>query len=174
MLKLVGMNPGDRARRRPADRRPAEKMGIQSEFRQGMRVTDERVMNVVEMVLGELNQEIVGLINQQGGKAVGPDRPGRRVHPCAQDAAEERDQCRRDRRHRPRRRDRAIDPELISLLDSRDFIPVVAPIGVGDEGEPYNINADLGRRQARRDAARREARADDQHDRRARQGRAGC
>ena len=46
-------------------------MGIESEFRQGMRVTDEKVMNVVEMVLGELNQEIVGLINQQGGKAVG-------------------------------------------------------------------------------------------------------
>ena len=57
-------------------------MGIESEFRQGMRVTDERVMNVVEMVLGELNQEIVGLINQHGGKAVGPDRPGRRVHPA--------------------------------------------------------------------------------------------
>ncbi len=55
-------------------------MGIHSEFRQGMRVTDDKVMNVVEMVLGELNQEIVGLINQHGGTRGRPDRAGRRVH----------------------------------------------------------------------------------------------
>ena len=119
------------------------KMGIESEFRQGMRVTDERVMNVVEMVLGELNQEIVGLINQQGGKAVGL---------TGQDGA-----FIRARKMMLKSADdngalvdiglvgdiERIDPELISLLDSRDFIPVIAPIGVGSEGEAYNINADL-------------------------------
>src|SRR4029079_12906143 len=71
MLKLVGMNPVIVHGGGPQIGDLLSKMGIQSEFRQGMRVTDERVMNVVEMVLGELNQEIVGLINQQGGKAVG-------------------------------------------------------------------------------------------------------
>src|SRR6266436_5009159 len=71
MLKLVGMNPVIVHGGGPQIGELLAKMGIESEFRQGMRVTDERVMNVVEMVLGELNQEIVGLINQQGGKAVG-------------------------------------------------------------------------------------------------------
>src|ERR671918_1183055 len=71
MLKLVGMNPVIVHGGGPQIGDLLSKMGIKSEFRQGMRVTDERVMNVVEMVLGELNQEIVGLINQQGGKAVG-------------------------------------------------------------------------------------------------------
>ena len=71
MLKLVGMNPVVVHGGGPQIGDLLGKMGIESEFRQGMRVTDERVMNVVEMVLGELNQEIVGLINQHGGKAVG-------------------------------------------------------------------------------------------------------
>ena len=155
MLKLVGMNPVIVHGGGPQIGDLLTKMGIQSEFRQGMRVTDERVMNVVEMVLGELNQEIVGLINQQGGKAVGLTGPGRRVHPRAQDAAEERH----------RRRDEfvdiglvgeieRIDPELISLLDSRDFIPVIAPIGVGARGRGLQHQRRPRRRQARRDAAR--------------------
>src|SRR5207249_10653228 len=71
MLKLVGMNPVIVHGGGPQIGDLLSKMGIESEFRQGTRVTDERVMNVVEMVLGELSQEIVGLINQQGGKAVG-------------------------------------------------------------------------------------------------------
>ena len=71
MLKLVGMNPVIVHGGGPQIGDLLKTMGIESEFRQGMRVTDERVMNVVEMVLGELNQEIVGLINQHGGKAVG-------------------------------------------------------------------------------------------------------
>jgi acetylglutamate kinase len=106
-----------------------------------MRVTDESVMNVVEMVLGELNQEIVGLINQHGGKAVGL---------TGQDG-----KCIQARKMLLKSEDGSdidigfvgeierIDAELIQLLDSRDFIPVVAPIGVGSDGEAYNINADL-------------------------------
>jgi len=142
MLKLVGMNPVIVHGGGPQIGDLLKTMGIASEFRQGMRVTDDKVMNVVEMVLGELNQEIVGLINQHGGKAVGL---------TGQDGAfiQARKMMLRDGQsgedvdigyvgeieH--------IDPELIALLDSRDFIPVVAPIGVGAEGEAYNINADL-------------------------------
>jgi len=100
------------------------------------------VMNVVEMVLGELNQEIVGLINQHGGKAVGL---------TGQDGAfiQARKMMLRDGQSGEDvdigyvGEIERIDPELIALLDTRDFIPVVAPIGVGHEGEAYNINADL-------------------------------
>src|SRR3989441_5815629 len=71
MLKLVGMNPVVVHGGGPQINEMLDKVGIRSEFRRGMRVTDEKTMNVVEMVLGELNQEIVGLLNQYGGKAVG-------------------------------------------------------------------------------------------------------
>ena len=142
MLKLVGMNPVIVHGGGPQIGDLLKTMGIESEFRQGMRVTDERVMNVVEMVLGELNQEIVGLINQHGGKAVGL---------TGQDGAFI--QARRMTLREPATgadvdigfvgEIERIDAELIHLLDSRDFIPVIAPIGVGDAGEAYNINADL-------------------------------
>jgi len=142
MLKLVGMNPVVVHGGGPQIGGLLEKMGIKSEFRQGMRVTDEPTMNVVEMVLGELNQEIVGLINSHGGKAVGltgqdgaflrarklmlkDEKTGEDIDIGLVGEIEQ------------------IDPELINLLDSRDFIPVIAPIGVGSGGEAYNINADL-------------------------------
>ena len=142
MLKLVGMNPVIVHGGGPQIGDLLKTMGISSEFRQGMRVTDERVMNVVEMVLGELNQEIVGLINQHGGKAVGlTGQDGAFIQASKmmlRDSASGADvdigyvgEIER------------IDPELIQLLDSRDFIPVIAPIGVGAAGEAYNINADL-------------------------------
>lgn len=143
MLKLVGMNPVIVHGGGPQIGELLTTMGIKSEFKQGMRVTDARTMNVVEMVLGELNQEIVGLINRHGGKAVGlTGQDGAFIHARkmllkSEAAAEEWidiglvGEIER------------IDAELINLLDSRDFIPVVAPIGVGDDGEAYNINADL-------------------------------
>jgi acetylglutamate kinase len=143
MLKLVGMNPVIVHGGGPQIGDLLDKMGIQSEFRQGMRVTDEKTMNVVEMVLGELNQEIVGLINQHGGKAVGL---------TGQDGAfiRARKMLLKDAANGSEDVDigfvgdiERIDPEIITLLDSRDFIPVIAPIGVGAEGEAYNINADL-------------------------------
>jgi acetylglutamate kinase len=143
MLKLVGMNPVIVHGGGPQIGDLLKRMGIESEFRQGMRVTDEKVMNVVEMVLGELNQEIVGLINQQGGKAVGL---------TGQDGAfiRARKMMLESETVKGELIDiglvgeiERIDPELISLLDSRDFIPVIAPIGVGAQGEAYNINADL-------------------------------
>src|SRR5437868_227605 len=141
MLKLVGMNPVIVHGGGPQIGELLAKMGIESEFRQGMRVTDERVMNVVEMVLGELNQEIVGLINQQGGKAVGlTGQDGAFIHARKMLLRSESNEVVDIGLVGEIER---IDPELIALLDSRDFIPVIAPIGVGDEGEAYNINADL-------------------------------
>jgi acetylglutamate kinase len=143
MLKLVGMNPVIVHGGGPQIGDLLSTMGIKSEFRQGMRVTDEKTMNVVEMVLGELNQEIVGLINKHGGRAVGlTGQDGAFIH------------ARKMLLRSESRTDEwidiglvgeieRIDPELINLLDSRDFIPVIVPIGVGAEGEAYNINADL-------------------------------
>jgi len=143
MLKLVGMNPVIVHGGGPQIGDLLSKMGIASEFRQGMRVTDERVMNVVEMVLGELNQEIVGLINQNGGKAVGlTGQDGAFIHARKLLLKSETDPNERVDIGLVGEIER-IDPELIQLLDSRDFIPVIAPIGVGTEGEAYNINADL-------------------------------
>jgi len=141
MLKLVGMNPVVVHGGGPQIGDLLKKMSIPSEFRQGMRVTDERVMNVVEMVLGELNQEIVGLINQHGGKAVGlTGQDGKFIQArklmLRSEGGEPVDIGFVGEIER-------IDAEIIQLLDSRDFIPVVAPIGVGRDGEAYNINADL-------------------------------
>ena len=143
LLKLVGMNPVIVHGGGPQIGDLLKTMGIPSEFRQGMRVTDEKVMNVVEMVLGELNQEIVGLINQHGGRAVGlTGQDGAFIHARKMllksdiDHGEPVDIGLVGEIER-------IDPELIQLLDSRDFVPVIAPIGVGRDGEAYNINADL-------------------------------
>ena len=142
MLKLVGMNPVIVHGGGPQIGDLLKKMGIASEFRQGMRVTDERVMNVVEMVLGELNQEIVGLINQHGGKAVGlTGQDGAFIQASKMMLRDDASGADVDIGYVGEIE--RIDPELIQLLDSRDFIPVIAPIGVGAAGEAYNINADL-------------------------------
>jgi acetylglutamate kinase len=141
MLKLVGMNPVIVHGGGPQIGDLLGKMGIESEFRQGMRVTDERVMNVVEMVLGELNQEIVGLINQHGGKAVGLTGQDGKFIQARKMLLKATDGGDVDIGFVGEIAE--IDPEIIQLLDSRDFIPVVAPIGVGRNGEAYNINADL-------------------------------
>jgi acetylglutamate kinase len=143
MLKLVGMNPVIVHGGGPQIGDLLTKMGIKSEFRQGMRVTDERVMNVVEMVLGELNQEIVGLINQQGGKAVGlTGQDGAFIHARKMLLKSETDAQATVDIGLVGEIER-IDPEIIQLLDSRDFIPVIAPIGSDERGVAYNINADI-------------------------------
>ena len=118
-------------------------MGIENRIHRGIRVTDEATLNVVEMVLGEINQELVGLINRHGAKAVGHQRPGRALHPRAQDGA----RARTGRRRAP---DLGlvgavdeIDPDIVHLLLSRGFIPVIMPIGVGADGTAYHINSDL-------------------------------
>ena len=144
LLKLVGMNPVIVHGGGPQIGDLLKRVGKQSEFIQGMRVTDRETMDVVEMVLGGLvNKEIVNLINQHGGKAVGLSgkdggmiRAKKLLLKHAEKEGEWLDIGQVGEVV-------AIDPELVALLDTRDFIPVIAPIGVGEHGEAYNINADL-------------------------------
>ena len=144
LLKLVGMNPVVVHGGGPQIDDMLARVGKKGEFVQGMRVTDHETMDIVEMVLGGLvNKNIVSLINQHGGRAIGlTGKDGSFI---------------RARKLRMAQGEQAgemldigqvgeiesIDPEVISLLESREFIPVVAPIGVGPEGDAYNINADL-------------------------------
>ncbi len=143
MLKLVGMNPVVVHGGGPQINEMLDKTGKKGSFVQGMRVTDDETLYVVEAVLGELNQEIVGLINQAGGRAVGLN---------GQDAGfiRARKLMLDSETHQGEKLDigfvgdiESIDPSLIHHLDAADFIPVIAPIGVGADGQAYNINADL-------------------------------
>jgi acetylglutamate kinase len=142
LLKLVGMNPVVVHGGGPQINQMLERVGKQGEFVQGMRVTDAETMDVVEMVLGGLvNKEIVSLINKHGGKAVGlTGKDGHFIKArklfASNEAGDEIDIGQVGEVV-------SIDPTLVSLLDSQDFIPVIAPIGVGEDGAAYNINADL-------------------------------
>ncbi len=144
LLKLVGMNPVVVHGGGPQIDQLLKRIGKQGEFVQGMRVTDEETMDIVEMVLGgQVNKEIVNLINRHGGKAVGitgQDGGFIRARKLLMPSKEAPDQL----------LDlgqvgeiTSIDPSVIAFLDRGDFIPVVAPIGVGADGESYNINADV-------------------------------
>ncbi len=144
LLKLVGMNPVVVHGGGPQINEMLDKLGKKGEFIQGMRVTDAETMDVVEMVLGgQVNKEIVNLINRHGGKAVGlTGQDGNFIH--AQKLLME------DMNDPSKMIDigqvgqiTGIDPSIINFLDGGDFIPVVAPIGVGVDGETYNINADV-------------------------------
>ncbi len=144
LLKLVGMNPVVVHGGGPQINEMLDRLGKKGEFIQGMRVTDAETMDVVEMVLGgQVNKEIVNLINRHGGKAVGlTGQDGNFIH--AQKLLME------DQSDPTKMIDvgqvgqiTAIDPSIISFLDTGDFIPVVAPIGVGEDGDTFNINADV-------------------------------
>jgi len=148
LMKLVGMNPVVVHGGGPQIGKLLEKIGKKSEFIQGMRVTDRETMDVVEMVLGGLvNKEIVNLISQHGGKAVGlSGKDGGLIRakkmvlqklPAKENLPSEII----DIGHVGEVS--RIDPRLVALLDTGDFIPVIAPIGVGDDGQTYNINADV-------------------------------
>jgi acetylglutamate kinase len=144
LLKLVGMNPVIVHGGGPQISEMLERIGKKGEFIQGMRVTDSETMDVVEMVLGGLvNKDIVNLINRHGGLAVGLTgkdgafiRARKMLIPDKERAGEWLDIGQVGEIE-------SIDPALIALLDTRNFIPVIAPIGVGINGESYNINADL-------------------------------
>ncbi|MBC7946214.1 MAG: acetylglutamate kinase [Burkholderiales bacterium] len=142
LLKLVGMNPVIVHGGGPHISGLLKRIGKQTEFIQGMRVTDDETMDVVEMVLGGLvNQEIVTLINQHGGRAVGlTGKDGAFIRARKLKVSDPQGKWLDigqvgEVEH--------IDPEIVALLDTRDFIPVIAPIGFGEAGEAYNINADL-------------------------------
>ncbi len=144
MLKLVGLNPVVVHGGGPQIEQALARLGKKGEFVQGMRVTDEETMAIVEMVLaGQVNKEIVELINHAGGKAVGltgqdgnliraqkmlipsKEKPGEMIDIGMVGQIE------------------SVDPSIIQTLTQSGFVPVIAPIGSGEEGETYNINADV-------------------------------
>ena len=147
LMKLVGMNPVVVHGGGPQIGALLEKLNIQTTFVDGMRVTDAQTMDIVEMVLGgSVNKEIVSSINRNGGKAIGvTGKDGQMIkarkltvkrYSSELDISEnvdighvgEVDQ---------------IDTEVLQVILGSNFIPVIAPIGVGDDGSTYNINADL-------------------------------
>jgi len=144
LLKLVGMNPVVVHGGGPQINAHLEKLGKKGEFINGMRVTDEETMDIVEMILGgQINKEIVQLINKNGGKAVGlTGQDSNFIHAKKLIVKDERDEFKNIDLGQVGDID-SIDPTLINFLDSGDFIPVVAPIGIGDDNKTYNINADL-------------------------------
>jgi acetylglutamate kinase len=147
LMKTVGINPVVVHGGGPQIGQLLERIGKESTFVQGMRVTDRETMDVVEMVLGGLvNKEIVNLINQKGGNAVGltgKDGDMIRAHKLTfeQTAPEMNAPEIVDIGHVGEVT--SIDPSVINMLVTGNFIPVVAPIGVGQDGQSYNINADL-------------------------------
>jgi acetylglutamate kinase len=147
LLKQVGVNPVIVHGGGPQINELLEKIGKEGEFVEGMRVTDRETMDVVQMVLGGLvNKDIVALINRHGGRAVGL---------TGRDAGLVRARKLKVTRNHPELDEpeiidighvgevASIDPGIIRTLDASDVIPVIAPIGVGEDGEAYNINADV-------------------------------
>jgi acetylglutamate kinase len=142
LLRLVGIRPVIVHGGGPQIGALMKRLGKEPRFVGGMRVTDEETVEIVEMVLvGKINQEIVGLINHHGGKAVGLS---------GKDAALIRARRRLHRLPSGEEVDiglvgevEAVNPQAIRLLEDSGFIPVIAPVGVGAGGETYNINADL-------------------------------
>jgi len=146
LLQYLGINPVVVHGGGPQIGQVLAQMEIPTRFVQGMRVTDDRTMDVVEMVLaGKINKEIVNLISAAGGRAVGlSGKDGQTL------------KARKLHFYQPREDEppeiidiglvgevTAVNPELIRTLQGQQFIPVLAPVGVGEAGETYNINADL-------------------------------
>ena len=136
LMKYVGLDPVIVHGGGPQIGELLKKLGKESRFVKGIRVTDDETMDVVEMVLvGKVNKEIVGLINHYGGKAVGlSGKDGGLI---------------KAKKLKNRGEDmgmvgevKSVNPKVIETLDRDKFIPVIAPVGVGDDGKTYNINAD--------------------------------
>jgi acetylglutamate kinase len=147
LMKFTGLNPVVVHGGGPQINSVLERMGIHPRFVKGMRLTDEATMDVVEMVLGgKVNKGIVAQINQQGGKAVGlSGKDGgliraKKLHIVYQE----------DKDKPPEIIDPGlvgevthVNPAIINTLTQQGFIPIIAPVGAGESGETYNINADL-------------------------------
>jgi acetylglutamate kinase len=147
LMKFVGLNPVIVHGGGPQINSVLERMGVSPKFVRGMRLTDEDTMDVVEMVLGgKINKSIVSHINRHGGKAVGlSGKDGgliqaKKMHIVFQE----------DKDKPPEIIDpglvgevTSVNTEIISTLTLQGFIPIIAPIGTGESGETYNINADL-------------------------------
>jgi acetylglutamate kinase len=133
LMKAVGINPVVVHGGGPQIGDLLKRLNIESHFIDGMRVTDAQTMDVVEMVLGgQVNKDIVNLINRHGGSAIGL-------------TGKDAELIRARKLHATRQTPDMNKPEieLLNMLVKGDFIPVIAPIGVGPDGESYNINADL-------------------------------
>jgi len=146
LLKYIGLNPVIVHGGGPQIGRVLERMNIKSRFVSGMRVTDSETMDVVEMVLvGKVNKEIVNLINRHGGRAVGlSGKDGGLI------LAGKIQMVRQEGELPPEIIDigqvgrvESIDQGILKVMERDNFIPVIAPVGVGSAGETYNINADL-------------------------------
>jgi acetylglutamate kinase len=144
LLKLVGMNPVVVHGGGPQIDDQLARMGKKGEFVQGMRITDAETMDVVEMVLGgQVNKDVVTLINQAGGKAVGLTGQDGAFIRASKLLLEDKTNAGRQIDIGQVGEVASVDPTVIRALEEGGFIPVVAPIGVGDDGQSYNINADL-------------------------------
>jgi len=148
LLKYVGVHPVVVHGGGPQIDQTLEKMGVSSRYVRGMRVTDPETIDVIEMVLvGKVNKEIVGLINHHGGMAVGlSGKDGGLILARKMSVTVPSN----DKEESSEIIDIGmvgeiirINPLLINSLDENKFIPVIAPVGVGEQGETYNINADL-------------------------------
>jgi acetylglutamate kinase len=147
MLKLVGINPIVVHGGGPQIGELLEKLNIESRFVNGMRVTTSETMDVVEMVLGgQVNKQIVNLINQNGGKAIGLTGTdgqllkARKLHVTRMSPELQKPEI-IDIGHVGEVE--SVNTEVLDMLTKSNFIPVIAPIGVGEDGTSYNINADL-------------------------------
>ena len=147
VLKYIGINPVIVHGGGPQIGKTLEKFGIQSQFIDGQRVTSAEMIDVVEMVLGgTINKEIVSLINRHGGNAVGiTGKDGDLIQ-----ARRYRKVKKSPETNRPEIIDlglvgeiQHVNPKLLEILDKNEFIPVIAPIGRGEDGETLNINADF-------------------------------
>lgn len=142
LLKQVGVNPVIVHGGGPQIGQLLSRIGKESEFIEGMRVTDTETMDVVEMVLGGLvNKQIVSLINRNGGRAVGLTGKDGGLINARKMKLVKGDQELGDLGQVGEVE--SVDPSVVAMLDQGDFIPVIAPIGVGRDGMSYNINADL-------------------------------
>jgi len=143
LLKYVGINPVIVHGGGPQINKLLDQLGIEPQFVRGLRVTDEKTMDVVEMVLGKITNDIVTLINRNGGRAVGiSGKDGELLRAGKLEMTAEES-------GRPTKLDiglvgkvHGVNPAVIAALDRGGFIPVIAPIGIGEKGESYNINAD--------------------------------
>jgi acetylglutamate kinase len=147
LMRYIGLNPVIVHGGGPQIGKVLAQMGKKTEFVEGMRVTDGETMDVVEMVLvGKVNKEIVGLINRHGGRAVGlSGKDGQLILAKKMNVYK-----RREDGSPPEPIDigmvgevASINPSIVLAMEERHFIPVIAPVGVGEGGESYNINADL-------------------------------
>ena len=141
LLKQVGLHPVIIHGGGPQITSYLEKMGIKSEFVDGMRVTDDKSIEMIEMVLGgSINKEIVNLITSHGGRAVGLSGKDGGLIRAKKMLGEGKN---KNFDFKNTGMVSSIDPSVVNLLDATPFIPVIAPIGIGEDFKTYNINADI-------------------------------